>query len=86
MIAQSVNLKNITRTLPRRPNQIRYCHPKLSAKPNLPECKREAIVIGTTLDVAEEPQRLPSQSVRRGVTRLQRIHLMRQYGGVVISG
>jgi len=70
MIAKIVDLKSITRTLPRRPNQIRYWHPKLSAKPNLPKCKREAIVIGTTLDVAEEPQRLPSQGARRGVTRL----------------
>jgi hypothetical protein len=70
MITKSVDLKSITRTLPRRPNQIRYWHPKMSAETNLPKCKREEIVIGATFDVAEEPQRLPSQGARRGVTRL----------------
>jgi hypothetical protein len=37
-------VKSITRTLPKRPNQIRYWHPKLRAKPDLPKCKREAIL------------------------------------------
>jgi hypothetical protein len=53
-----------------RPNQFRYWYPKLRAKPYLPKCKRESIIIGTTLDVAEEPQRLPRQGARRGVTRI----------------
>jgi hypothetical protein len=70
VVSEIVDLKSITRTLPKRPNQIRYWHPKLRAKPDLPKCKREEIVIGTTLDVAEEPQRLPRQGARRGVTRL----------------
>ena len=70
VISKMVNLKSITRTLPKRPNQFRYCHPKLREKPDLPKCKRELIVIGTTLDVAEVPQRLPRLGVRRGVTRL----------------
>jgi len=70
VISEIVDVKSITRTLPKRPNQIRYWYPKLRAKPDLPKCKRESIVIGTTLDVAEEPQRLPSQGAGRGVTRL----------------
>jgi hypothetical protein len=70
MITEKVNLKSITGTLPKRPNQIRNWHPQLSAEPDLPKCKREAIVIGTTLDVAEKSQRLPSQGARRGVTGL----------------
>ena len=45
-----VNLKSITRTLPKRPNQFRYWYPKLRAKPNLPKCKRESIIIRATLD------------------------------------
>ena len=71
MIAKSVDLKGITRALPKRPDQIRNWHPKLRAEPDLPECKRETIVIGMTLDVAEESQRLPSQRTRGWVTRLQ---------------
>ncbi len=66
VVSKIVDLKNITRTLPKRPNQIRYWHPKLRAKPDLPKYKRESIVIGTTLDVPEEPQRLPRQGVRSG--------------------
>jgi hypothetical protein len=54
VITEKVNLKSITRTLPKRPNQIRNWHPQMSAEPDLPKCKREAIVIGTTLDVAEK--------------------------------
>jgi hypothetical protein len=64
-----VDLKSITGTLPKRPNQFRYWYPKLIAKPYLPECKRESIIIGTTLDVAKEPQSLPRQDPRWGVTR-----------------
>jgi hypothetical protein len=70
MVSKIVDLKSITGTLPKRPNQIRNWHPQLSAEPYLPKCKREAIVIGTTLDVAEKTQRLPSQGARRGVTGL----------------
>jgi hypothetical protein len=69
VVSKIVDLKNITRTLPKRPNQFRYWYPKLRAKPYLPKCKRESIIIGTTLDVAEELQRLPRQGARRGVTR-----------------
>jgi hypothetical protein len=53
-----VNLKSITRTLPKRPNQFRYRYPKLRAKPYLPKYKRESIIIRTTLDVSEESKRL----------------------------
>jgi hypothetical protein len=70
VVSKIVDLKSITRTLPKRPNQFRYWYPKLRAKPYFPKCKRESIIIGTTLDVAEEPQRLPRQGARRGVTRL----------------
>jgi hypothetical protein len=70
MVSKIVDLKSITRTLSKRPNQFRYWYPKLRAKPYLLKCKRESIIIGTTLDVAEEPQRLPRQGARRGVTRL----------------
>jgi hypothetical protein len=69
VITEKVNLKSITGTLPKRPNQIRNWHPQLSADPDLPKNKRESIIIGTTLDVAEPSQRLPSQGARRGVTR-----------------
>ena len=65
-----VNLKSITRTLPKRPNQIRNWHPQLSAKPDLPKCKREAIVIGTTLDVAEGTPEASKSTCETGVTRL----------------
>jgi hypothetical protein len=68
MITEKVNLKSITGTLSKRPNQIRNWHPQMSAEPDLPKYKREVIVIGTTLDVAEKSQRLPSQGARRGVT------------------
>jgi hypothetical protein len=70
VVSKIVDLKSITRTLPKRPNQFKYWYPKLRAKPDLPKWKREVIVIGTTLDVTEEPQRLPRQGARRGVTRL----------------
>jgi hypothetical protein len=70
VVSKIVDLKSITRTLPKRPNQFRYWYPKLRAKPYLPKCKRESIIIGTTLDVAEEPQSLPRQDTRRDVTRL----------------
>jgi hypothetical protein len=70
VVSKIVDLKSITRTLPKRPNPIRYWDPKLRAKPDLPKCQRESIVIGTTLDETEEPQRLPRQGARRGVTRL----------------
>ncbi len=66
VITEKVNLKSITGTLSKRSNQIRNWHPQLSAEPYLPKCKREAIVIGTTIDVDEKSQRLPSQGARRG--------------------
>jgi hypothetical protein len=55
VVSEIVDLKSITRTLPKRDHQFRYWHPKLKANPDLPKCKMEAIVIGATLDVAEEP-------------------------------
>jgi hypothetical protein len=70
VISKIVDLKSITRTLPKRPNQFWYWYPKLRAKPYLPECKRESIIIGTTPDVTEEPQSLPQQDARWDVTRL----------------
>jgi hypothetical protein len=70
MVSKIVDLKSITGTLPKRPNQFRYWYPKFRAKPYLPEHKRESIIIGTSLDVAEEPQSLPRQDARWDVTRL----------------
>jgi hypothetical protein len=73
VVSKIFDFKSITRTLPKRPNQFRYWYPKLRAKPYLPEYKRESIIIGTTLDVAEEPQRLPRQDARWGVARFIRL-------------
>jgi hypothetical protein len=61
-----VNLKGITGTLPKRPNQIRNWHPELSVEPDLPKVKREVIVIGTTLDVAYPTLRGFQVKVRDG--------------------
>jgi hypothetical protein len=43
----------------------------LRAKPYLPKHKRESIIIGTSLDVAEEPQSLPRQDVKQPFSFLE---------------